>query len=202
MTAMTEAGFKVFELRLVRGDTKQHHTIGIFPAGAFQATFADGFDLNKAIRVRAGPYAVLGARQDKLYILPTNTAAVDLDDATATNSLALEMLDIRNVPQDLQLKGYGSMSPFASPTAKYIPEEDMIGVDIEKRLISNSAVGAATTIDMLGDSRFKMYDVAINATLSTAVPLCKFTPNHSDVFVIQPNSLFNVDISTFGDGTA
>ena len=199
--AYAAAGFKVFELRLVRGDTKQHHTIGTFPAGAFQGTFADGFDLNKAIRVRSGPYAVLGSRQDKLYILPTNTAAVDLDDATATNSLALEMLDIRNVAPDLQLKGYGQMSPFPSPTARFIPEEDMIGVDIEKRLISNSAVGAAATINMMGDSRFVMYDVAINATLSTAVPLCVFTPHQSDVFVVQPNSIFNVDISTFGDGT-
>ena len=199
--AYAACGFKVFELRLVRGDTKQHHTIGTFPAGAFQATFADGFDLNKAIRVRSGPYACLGSRQDKLYILPTNTAAVDLDDATATNSLALEMLDIRNVPPDLQLKGYGQFSPFPSPLSKYIPEEDMIGVDIEKRLISNSAVGAATTINMMGDSRFVMHDVAINATLSTAVPLCVFTPHQSDVFVLQPNSIFNVDISTFGDGT-
>lgn len=199
--AYAAAGFKVFELRLVRGDTKQHHTIATFPAGAFQATFADGFDLNKAIRVRSGPYAVLGARQDKLYILPTNTAAVDLDDATATNSMGIELLDIRNVPQDLQLKGYGRYSPFASPVKNYIPSSDMVGVDIEKRMIANSAVGAATTIDMMGDSRFKMYDVAINATLSTSVPLCKFTPNHSDVFVIKPEHMFNVDISTFGDGT-
>lgn len=199
--AYAAAGFKVFELRLVRGDTKQHHTIGKYPAGAFQPDFENGFDLNKAIRVRSGPYSVLGSRQDKLYILPTNTAAVDLDDATATNSLALEMLDIRNVPPDLQLKGYGQFSPFPSPQAKYIPAEDMIGVDIEKVMIANSAVGAATTIDMMGDSRFVMYDVAINATLSTAVPLCVFTPHHSDVFIIQPNGIFNIDISTFGDGT-
>ena len=199
--AYADAGFKVFELRLVRGDTKQQHTIGTYPAGAFQGTFADGFDLNKAIRVGSGPYACLGARQDKLYILPTNTAAVDLDDATATNSLAIELLDIRNVAPDLQLKGYGQLSPFPSPQARFIPEEDMIGVDIEKRLIANSAVGAATTINMMGDSRFVMYDVAINATLSSAVPLCVFTPHQSDVFVLQPGGKFNIDIDTFGDGT-
>ena len=199
--AYAAAGFKAFELRLIRGDTKQHHTIGVFPAGAFQGTFADGFDLNKAIRVRAGPYSVLGSRQDKLYILSTNTAAADLDDATATNSLALEILDIRNVPQDLQLKGYGMYSPFASPVAGYIPESDMIGVDIEKRMIANSAVGSSTTIDMMGDSRFKMYDLTANTSFDTTDPLCIFTPNASDVFVIQPNAIFNVDISTFGDGT-
>ena len=195
------AGFSAFELRLIRGDTKQHHTIGVFPAGAFQGTFADGFDLNKAIRVRAGPYAVLGSRQDKLYINSINTAAVDLDDATATNCLALELLDIRNVPQDLQLKGYGSMSPFPSPLKSFIGAEEMVGVDIEKRMIANSAVGAATTVSMMGDTRFKMYDQTANTAFDTNDPLCIFTPSHSDVFVVQPNSIFNVDISTFGDGT-
>lgn len=199
--AWAAAGYSAFELRLVRGDNKQHHTIGVFPAGGFQATFADGFDLNKAVRVRSGPHAVLGCRQDKLYILSMNSAAADLDDATATNSLALELLDIRNVPQDLQLGGYGAMSPFASKKKKYIDDSEMEGVDIEKRNIANSAVGAATTINMMGDSRFVMYDQTANTSFDINDPLCIFTPAHSDVFVIQPQSILNVDISTFGDGT-
>ena len=193
------AAFSEFELRLVRGDTKQHHTIATFGAGEFQATFADGFDLNKAIRTRAGPYSVLGCRQDKLYILSTHTGKVDLSETDATNCIALELLDIRNVPQDVQLKGYGRYSPFASPVKNYISPNDVIGVDIEKRNIINSKIGTAATINMLGDSRYVLNDDdSATAALSTTAPLAVFTPAHSDVFVILPTAMFNVDVDTFG----
>lgn len=193
------AAFSEFEIRLVRGDNRQHHTIATFGAGEFQATFADGFNLNNAIRLNAGYISILGCRQDKLYILSTHTGKVDLSEADALNCISLALLDHRNVPQDVQLEGYGNMSPFASPTKNYISPSKMAGIDTEKRNITNSKLGTAATIEMMGDSRFVLYDDdSATAALAIGSPLAIFTPAHSDVFTLLPSSIFNVDVDTFG----
>lgn len=195
------AGFSEFELKLVRGDTKQSHTIGTYPAGGYQATFSDGFDINKSIRVGAGPFSVLGCRQDKFYILSTHTGKVDLTETDATNCIAIDVLDVRNVPQDLQLDsrmGYGRFSPFASPYG-FHGKSSLVGIDIEKKRIANSKIGTDTTINMMGDSRFVLQDDdSARTSFDVNNPLVTFTPNASDVFVILPSSVINIDVDTFG----
>lgn len=197
--AWTEAvaGFKEFKIVVQRGDGKQEHGIKTIPAGGFQATFADGFDLNKAIRLNSLA-SVLGCRGDKLHVLSTHAGKVDLSEGDATNCFSLEIADIQNVPQDVQLKEFGKISPFLSPGG-FVGRNAMAGISIEKKQVANSAIGAAATISMMGDSRFVMNDDdAARTSFDINNPLVTLTPNASDVFLIKPEYIINIDIDTFG----
>ena len=197
--AWTEAvaGFNEFEIMIQRGDGKQEHVIGTYPAGAFQATFADGFDKQKAIRVGALG-SVLGARGDKLHILSTHSGKVDLSETDATNCIAIEIGDIQNVPQDVQLKEFGKISPFASPFG-LVTRNALRGISMERKMLANSKISTTTYIDMMGDSRFKLNDDdSARTSFDVNNPLITFTPNSTDVIVIKPDYIFNVDIDTFG----
>jgi len=199
--AWTEAvaGFNEFQIVIESGNTRKTHVVGTFGASQFQATFADGFDFNKAIRVRSGPWNVLGSRQDKLHVLSTHTGKVDLSETDALNMIALEIMDITNVPQNLQLdqRGYGKHSPFDSPSG-YGPISRK-GIDMERKTIQNGKIGSATTIEMMGDSRFVLKDDdSATASFDRNSPLMTFSPGYSDVFTLLPTSIFNVDIDTFG----
>lgn len=189
--------FSEFELMVVRGDQKQEHVIKTFSAGEFQATFSDGFDKNKAIRCGALA-SVLGCRGDKLHLLSTHTGKVDLDEGDATNCISLEIADIQNVPQDVQLKMFGKISPFLSPIGM-VGRNALAGISAEKKSIGNSKIATTTYIDMMGDSRYKLLDDD-SATGSFAIgsPLMTFTPNASDVIIIKPDYIINIDIDTFG----
>jgi len=193
------AGFNEFELVLESGNTRKTHVIGTFGAGMFQGTFTDGFDFNKAIRIRSGPWNVLGSRQDKLHILSTHSGKVDLTETDATNCIALEIMDITNVPQNLQLdpRAYGGRSPWPGPKG-YGPLSKA-GIEMERKTVQNTKIGSATTIDMMGDSRFVLKDDdSARTSFDINNPLLTFTPNYSDVFTVLPTSIINVDIDTFG----
>lgn len=199
--AWTEAvaGFNEFEIVIESGNSRKTHVVGTFGAGMFQGTFTDGFDFNKAIRVRSGPWAILGSRQDKLHVLSTHSGKVDLSETDATNMIGLEIMDITNVPQNVQLdpRAYGGQSPWPGPRG-YTPLSHA-GIDKERKTVQNSKIGSATTIEMMGDSRFVLKDDD-NARTSFDInyPLMTFTPHYSDVFKLMPTSIFNVDIDTFG----
>lgn len=191
------AAFSEFRVVLVRGDGKQEHVVKDLPAGAFQATFADGFDANKAIRVGAMA-AVLGARGDKLHLLSTHTGKVDLSEGDATNNISMEIADIQNVPQDVQLKLFGQISPFVSPDG-HIGKNALAGISRERKMIANSKIGTAATINMMGDSRFVLNDDdAARTSFDVNNPLFTFTPNATDVLIIKPGYIINIDIDTFG----
>ncbi|MBA7496677.1 hypothetical protein ES702_07286 [subsurface metagenome] len=197
--AWTEAvaGFTGFRLLIQRGDTRQEQVVKDIPAIAFQATFADGLDQQKAIRIGALA-SVLGCRGDKLHILSTHTGKVDLDEADAINALAMELADIQNVPQNVQLNLFGKISPFVSP-AGIITKNALAGISAERKLVGNGAIGSATTINMLGDSRFVMNDDdSATANFDINSPLVTLTPNASDVLVVKPAYIINIDIDTFG----
>jgi len=197
--AWTEAvaGFTGFRLLVQRGDNRQEQVVKDIPAIAFQATFADGLDQQKAIRIGALA-AVLGSRGDKLHILSTHGGKVDLSETDATNALALEIADIQNVSPNVQLNLFGKISPFVSP-AGIVTKNALAGISAERKLVGNGAIGTATTIDMLGDSRFKMLDDD-SATTDFTVnsPLVTLTPTASNVLVIKPAYIINIDIDTFG----
>lgn len=191
------SAFSEFELMVVRGDGKQEHVIKTFSAGEFQGTFADGFDRNKAIRCGALA-SVLGARGDKLHLLSTHTGKVDLSETDATNNISLEIADIQNVPQDVQLKLFGQLSPFLSPRG-ITGRNALAGISSERKSIGNSKISTSTYIDMMGDSRFKLLDDdSARTTFDVNNPLMTFTPNATDVIIIKPDYIVNIDISTFG----
>ena len=197
--AWTEAvaGFTNFRVLIQRGDGRQENVVKDIPAGAFQGTFADGFDQQKAIRLGALA-SVLGCRGDKLYILSTHGGKVDLSEGDATNCFALEIADIQNVPQNVQLAMFGKISPFVSP-AGVVTKNALAGISAERKLVGNSAVGSGTTINMMGDSRFVMSDDdSATASFDINSPLVTLTPNASDVFVIKPAYIINVDTDTYG----
>ena len=200
--AWTEAvaGFNEFEVVIVQGNTRKSHVVGTFGAGMFQGTFTDGFDFNKAIRIRSGPHTILGSRQDKLHVLSTHSGKVDLTETDATNCIALEIMDITNVPQPLQLdknRGYGRYSPFESPSG--LIGLSSRGIEKERKTVQNTKIGSATTIEMMGDSRFVLKDDdSARTSFDTNNPLMTFTPNYSDVFTLLPTSIINIDIDTFG----
>jgi len=191
------AAFGEFRILIQRGDGRQEQVVKDVPAGAFQATFADGFDQQKAIRVGALA-AVLGARGDKMYILSTHSGKVDLSETDATNAIALELADIQNVPQNVQLNMFGKLSPFVSP-AGIVTKNSLAGISAERKIIANSVNVAAASKNMMGDSRFVLADddAAVTA-FAVANQLITFTPNASDVLVIKPPYIINVDIDTFG----
>ncbi len=191
------AAFSRFRVLIQRGDGRQEQVVKDIPAGAFQATFADGFDQNKAIRLGALA-AVLGCRGDKLHILSVHSGKVDLSETDATNALSLEIADIQNVPQNVQLNMFGKISPFVSPGG-IVTRNALAGISAERKMIGNSAIASTTYIDMMGDTRFKMLDDNTASTaFSVNTPLVTLTPNASDVFVIKPGYIINIDIDTFG----
>lgn len=197
--AWTEAvaGFTNFRLLIQRGDTRQEQVVKDIPAVAFQATFADGLDQQKAIRIGALA-SVLGCRGDKLHILSTHGGKVDLSETDAINALAIEIADIQNVPQNVQLNMFGKISPFVSP-AGIITKNALAGISAERKLVGNGAIGTASTINMMGDSRFVMNDDdSATANFTVNSPLVTLTPNASDVLVVKPAYIINVDIDTFG----
>lgn len=197
--AWTEAvaGFGEFQIIVEKGDSRAEHVVGTYPASAFQATFADGFDLNKAIRVGAW-VAALGCRGDKIHILSTHSGKVDLSETDATNNIALEVGDIQSVPQNVQLYTYGKLSPFPTPRGAVMPGA-MAGITKERKMVANAKISTTTYIDMMGDSRFKLLDDDSARTACTKnSPLVTLTPNAADVIILKPNYVFNVDISTFG----
>ena len=197
--AWTEAvaGFTGFRLLVQRGDSRQEQVVKDIPAIAFQATFADGLDQQKAIRIGALA-SVLGCRGDKLHILSTHGGKVDLSETDAINALAMEIADVQNVQQKVQLGMFGKISPFVSP-ASLITKNDLAGVSAERKLVGNGAIGTAATINMLGDSRFVMKDDdSATASFDTNSPLVTLTPNASDVLVVKPAYIINIDIDTFG----
>ena len=191
------AGFTGFRVLVQRGDNRQEQVVKDIPAIAFQATFADGLDQQKAIRLGALS-AVLGSRGDKLHILTTHSGKVDLTETDATNSLALEIADIQNVSPSVQLELFGKISPFVSPSG-IVTKGRLAGISAERKLVGNGAIATTTYIDMLTDSRFKMHDDdAVSGAFNVNTPLVTLTPTASNVLVIKPAYIINIDIDTFG----
>lgn len=191
------AAFKNFRIMIQRGDKKQEHGIKDVPANAFQATFADGLDQQKAIRLMAYA-AALGCRGDKIHILSTHSGKVDLSEADATNVIGLEIGDFQNVPADVQLKVFGALSTFAGPGGS-VGGNAMTGISAERKMIGNNALGTAATIELMDDSRFILNDDdAARTAFDVNNPLVTLTPNASDVIVLKPDYIINIDIDTYG----
>lgn len=152
------------------------------------------------MRIGGGrPFAVLGCRSDVLYLLSKHSGKVDLTEGDATNCLSIDIGDMRNVPQDVQLKGYGNYSPFTSPLKRYWTDHELVGIEKTYPRIGNSAIGSATTIDLMGDSRWVLNDDdSATSSFDVNSPLVKFSPGSSDVLMIYPNGIINIDIDTFG----
>jgi len=191
------AGFKNFRILLQRGDKKQEHTVKDVPANAFQATFADGLDQNKAIRLMSYA-AALGCRGDKIHILSTHSGKVDLSETDATNVIGLEIGDFQNVVPEVQMKVFGALSTFVGPGGM-VGGGAMAGISAERKMIGNNAIGAAAYIDLMDDTRFKLYDDdAARTAFDVNNPLVTLTPNPSDVIVLKPDYIINIDIDTYG----
>ncbi|RZN38115.1 MAG: hypothetical protein EFT35_05105 [Methanophagales archaeon ANME-1-THS] len=188
------------EIWLISGDGRSEHLVKMFPSRMFQTTLAAQH--NRDYRVVVGKYAAaLGTRGDyflvKVQLKATALAAAT--DGSEVNHMFLELVDLQNVPAEVQLSkaqgGYGAFSPFPSPALR-ITREMLKGITAERLGVTNTVTAAegdtyvTQTVNGASDSRFQVkfeHDIE-SASVTDNEFWFRMKPTSSNVFLIRPDS--------------
>jgi len=179
MAAITRGTISVW---IIHGNGRYKNKVAEFPVTAFQGTFTDGFDRNKAIRIPKKVVAV-GSRGDYISIqYYDDTEQVDV---SGKGDGSIDVEDYTGVPLNTQLGYFGAYSPF--PTARpRVGRGDMVGIMHESKRFTffnelDSRVTSSTT----------------DTTLSQYSEIMRITPNSDGVLLIRAGAIINMDISSF-----
>lgn len=189
------------EMWLYKGDGREEKMCKSFQSRQFQTTLAAQLDMNKRLTV-GGFYAALGTRGDYFIVKVPLTGAADAAAVAASevNKFYAELVDIMNVPADVQLSkangGYGRLSPFDSPVLKVTPEMQK-GISKEKLNVTNTVTASGTTtyvtqtVGGVSDERFQTKftdDIeGVPGTASTEFYF-RIKPTSSNVLALRPDS--------------
>lgn len=173
---------------VMHGNGRHKNKVAEYSVHEFQATYADGFDKNKAIRIPK-KICALGSRGDYiaiLYLSDTDSLDVSVCAAAATQARAsLEVQDYTSVPLNVQLGYFGAFSPFKTPRPR-ISRGSLLGVDHE-----------AKNLEVYGSGDSRVTESTTDTTVDSYSEIWRFTPNLDGVALIRAGAIINFDLSTF-----
>jgi len=180
-------------------------------SGEFQATLADGKDLNKANRTRLSSAAV-GARGDYFllefpYLLTTGAA-----DTEPIDGIYIDFFDVSGLTPDLAYALFNQDTPYKGMPAARIPtEEELLQILDYQPLGLQTRAGlpavdatATTAVEQYvrgtEDSRITAYYSLADPTSAAGTAYLKLKPNSDGVFWIPAGSVIWMDNSDDGFG--